>query len=131
MCIRDSFGALSPSIGGWLGLPTLLIGVALSAGSLVVGSRADTRTAYRRDPWLTPEWVVAALGVLVAATFVLAEATAIPGMSFAQSHLAWPEIPWAPALLVIACAAAVPATPVPPRLAAHRAPILAIPGEIA
>ena len=129
--VAGLFGALSPSIGGWLGLPTLLIGVALSAGSLVVGSRADTRTAYRRDPWLTPEWVVAALGVLVAATFVLAEATAIPGMSFAQSHLSWPEIPWAPALLVIACAAAVPATPVPPRLAAHRAPILAIPGEIA
>ena len=129
--VAGLFGALSPSVGGWLGLPTLVLGVTLSAGSLVVGARADTRTAYRRDPWHLPEWLLTAVGIGVAATFVLAEARALPGMTLAQSPLQWPEIPWAPALLVMACALAVPVTPIPPRLAAHRAATLPAEGELA
>ncbi|MBK8866746.1 MAG: energy-coupling factor transporter transmembrane protein EcfT [Actinomycetales bacterium] len=118
--VAGLFGVMSPSIGGVFGLPTLVLGVLVSAGALMVGARTDTRTAYRRDPWRSPEWILSAMGAAVALSFLLAESRGIPGMALAQVPLAWPELPWVPAAILAACALAIPATPLPPRLAARR-----------
>jgi len=113
-------GVLTPSVGGWLGLPVLLGGLLLLVGSLWLGARRDARTAYRRDPWRAAEWVTCALGLGVGAVFVLAEARDWPGVTIAQTPLAWPGLPLGPAAALLAAGLAGALTPVPPRLARAR-----------
>ncbi len=67
------YGLLDASVGGWLGVPMLVIGAGLAAAGVVVGGRRTKRTRYRPDPWALPEWMVAASGLgCAAAMFVLA-----------------------------------------------------------
>lgn len=118
------YGLLSPSAGGWLGLPMLLVGVALSAGSLLAGARGDRRTAYRRDPWGAPEWGATLLGVLPAVVLVAGEAAGWAGVTFVQVPLDWPTLPTLATLSIAAAALAGVMTPVPPRLARrHLTPV--------
>lgn len=120
------YGVLARASGGWLGLPMLLAGSVVTALALVLGARGDARTAYRRDPWRTPEWVVSALGVGVAAVLVAADARGWEGVHLAQVPLQAPGMP--PALLAVVGATALAGvlTPLPPGLArAHEAARLA------
>ena len=114
------YGLLSPSVGGWLGLPTLVVGVALAAASLVLGARREVRTAYRRDPWRAPEWALTLAGAVAAGVFVVADGTGAAGMALHSAPLAWPEVPLLATLALALCLSTVALTPVPPRLAAAR-----------
>ena len=118
--VAGLYGVLSPSTGGWLGLPILAFGTALAAASLVLGARNDVRTAYRRDLWRTPEWLVSLLGLLVAATLVAASAQGTPGVAMALAPTEDLGLPVLPGLAIASCALAGVLTPVPPRLAAAR-----------
>jgi energy-coupling factor transport system permease protein len=74
------YGLLDADTPPLLGLPLLVLGVALAASGLAVGGRRATRSRYRPDPWSSPEWLtalsgaVAALTVLVVAGGALADA---------------------------------------------------------
>jgi energy-coupling factor transport system permease protein len=122
--VAGLFGVMSPSSGGWFGLPMLVSGLALLATSLVLGSRRDARTAYRRDPWRAPEWATCALGLLPAVLLVHAEADAWPGITITQVPLDWPPLPALPTLAILAAVLVAWVTPVPPRLARARATTL-------
>ncbi len=119
--VAGLFGVLSPSTGGWLGLPILVLGVVLAGASLVLGVRGDVRTAYRRDPWRTPEWMVSTLGVLAAGTLIAAQAHGELGAVMAVPPSEELGMPLMPALAIASCALAGVLSPVPPRLAAARA----------
>ena len=122
--VAGLFGVMSASSGGWFGLPMLVSGLALLATSLVLGSRRDARTAYRRDPWRAPEWATCALGLLPAVLLVHAEADAWPGITISQVPLDWPPLPALPTLAILAAVLVAWVTPVPPRLARARATTL-------
>lgn len=109
-----SYGLLDATSPGWLGLPVLLVGVALGALGLASGSTAVTRTVYRPSPWRVPETLTALCGVLVAGSAIAStvlEPTAL-GMSLAP--IAPPPLPWilTTGLLVAALPAVL--TPPPP-----------------
>ncbi|MGV1009886.1 MAG: energy-coupling factor transporter transmembrane component T [Dermatophilaceae bacterium] len=114
------YGVLSPSTGGWLGLPILAFGLALAGASLVLGARTDVRTAYRRDLWRGPEWVVCLLGALAAVALVAAQAGGTAGVVMALAPNEQLGLPVLPAVAIAGCALAGVLTPLPPRLAAAR-----------
>lgn len=66
------YGLLDAATSPALAAPLVIVGVALSAGALLLGGAGDRRTQYRRDPWSAPEWFVTALGVGAAAVVLLA-----------------------------------------------------------
>ncbi|MFN8044878.1 MAG: energy-coupling factor transporter transmembrane component T [Dermatophilaceae bacterium] len=65
------YGVLDSTTSAWMGLPALLLGVALAALGLWLGGRGDTRTTYRPDPWRMPEWLTVACGAAAATGMVL------------------------------------------------------------
>ena len=72
------YGLLDGTAPSVIGLPMLLLGLALSAIGMRVGGRSVQRTVYRPDPWTLPEWLVAASGV-AAAALVLVQSHRDPG----------------------------------------------------
>lgn len=120
------YGLLDATTPRYLGLPAILAGAALSATGLALGGRRVTRSTYRPDPWRTPEWVVAACGLLGAA---LMFASSDPGLTPTFSPLAWPTLPLVPvvAILLAALAGVVAPPPVtalaPARPTPVRAPV--------
>ncbi|MEI2732358.1 MAG: energy-coupling factor transporter transmembrane component T [Dermatophilaceae bacterium] len=116
------YGVLGPSSGGWLGLPMLVLGASVAGLALVLGARRDVRTAYRRDPWRTPEWLVAGLGIAAAVVLVVAESQGWEGVHVSQVPLQAPGMPLVPLGVVAASVLAGVLTPMPPGLArAHAA----------
>jgi energy-coupling factor transport system permease protein len=90
------YGLLDADSPPVLGLPLLVLGVALAASGLVVGGRRATRSRYRPDPWDAPEWLAALSGaaagttVLVVASSGLADvltpvATGLPSLPLAAA----------------------------------------------
>ena len=61
------FDSAAPRLLGW---PMLGGGVLLAILGLRAAGRRSPRTAYRPDPWRSPEWLTAASGALVAGTFL-------------------------------------------------------------
>lgn len=105
------FGMLSGTSADWMGLPTLLVGAALSAVGLHVGGRRTGRTTYRPDPWALPEWLVAGSGVL-AAVAMFATAATDPGLLVLASVTMVPPVPVVAVLGILA--AMLPAILAPP-----------------
>jgi len=66
------YALLDGAAPGALGLPVLATGSLAVAVALFAGGRRSTRTRYRPDPWLGPEWLVAASGVVALAGMVAA-----------------------------------------------------------
>jgi energy-coupling factor transport system permease protein len=126
--VAGLYGVLDGSVTGALGLPLLLAGVAVTAVTLVAGTRADSRSSYRRDLWGWAEWSVLALGVLPAAMLLWAESRGWTGVVVSQVPLTVPVVPLALVAAVTAAGLAGVLTPVPPRLAAVRAGNRALPG---
>ena len=85
---------------------------------LVLGSRRVTRTTYRPDPWLWPEWVVAGCGVLTAVVFFVTSSYDPLNLTPVISPLAWPTLPLVPTLAVLL--AALPAVVAPPPVRSTR-----------
>jgi energy-coupling factor transport system permease protein len=123
------YGLLDATTPGVLGLPTLLVGVALSIGGLGLGRDRIARSRYRPDPWWGPEWVTLLAGAAVAASFILGGHVDPAALNPSVYPLTWPTLP---ALAVIGLAiAAVPAVATPPPLQrrAHRAPSPVVPSR--
>lgn len=107
------YGLLDGSASALLGLPMLLVGVAVASAGLLVGGRRTRRTRYRPDPWALPEWLVAASG-LTAAAALFVTGSVDPGALVLAGPLTVPPVPWIAVLgSLVAAAPAVVAPPTP------------------
>lgn len=109
------YGLLAGSASRLLGLPAILAGSVLCCLGLMLGSRRVTRTHYRPDPWLAPEWIVAGCGV--AAAVLLFTTTSYNASQLDPSFypLRFPPLPVLPAVaILIALIAGVAAPPPEP-----------------
>ena len=113
-----AYGLLDGTAPSLLGLPSLAVGAVLCVAGLVLGSRRVTRTTYRPDPWLWPEWVVAGCGVLTAVVFFVTSSYDPLNLTPVISPLAWPTLPLVPTLAVLLCA--LPAVVAPPPVRSTR-----------
>lgn len=95
------YALLDPTAPGPLGLPALLLGVALCAGGLVLGGRGVRRTTYRPDPWRGPEWLVAGCGVTSAAVMIVAGSLHPLLLHPSLYPLRWPDLPLLPLAAVL------------------------------
>lgn len=87
------YGVLGASLPAPVGVPLLLVGLALACLGLVVGGRRSIRTRYRPTPWAIPEWLVAACGVATAAVFIGAELAGVEALRPSLMPLATPSLP--------------------------------------
>jgi energy-coupling factor transport system permease protein len=92
-------------------------GVLIALLGLRAAGKRGNRTAYRPDPWLAPEWLTLASGVLVATAFMLAPAAAL---SISVTPMSPPPVPAGP--LVAVLLAAGPALWTPPLPVPAQAP---------
>lgn len=65
------YALLDGSSASAAGAPLLLLGVAAAGVGMRRSGRRSTRTRYRPDPWLWPEWLTAASGLAAAAALAL------------------------------------------------------------
>jgi energy-coupling factor transport system permease protein len=90
------YALIDPTAPGPLGLPTLLLGVALCGAGLALGGRGMQRSTYRPDPWRAPEWLVAGCGLASAAVMIVA-GHADPSLLHPSLYpLRWPALPVIP-----------------------------------
>ena len=111
------YGLLDATAPRALGLTALAVGLALSAAGLVLGGRRIQRTTYRPDPWLLPEWVVAASGLLCAGVIIVAGAVDPLLLHPSLYPLLWPDLPLLPRAAILAGLLPAVAAPRPPRAA--------------
>lgn len=97
------YGLLDASVGGFLGLPLLLVGALAAASSLVVGASREERTGHRRDPWEWSETFTVATAAVTAAVFVMGGVRGWPGIIPAQEA----TLPLVPLPAVVAVILAV------------------------
>lgn len=124
------YGLLDAGASALLGLPSLLLGLALAAGGLAVGGRRTRRTRYRPDPWALPEWLVTASGI-AAAVGVFANKAMDPAALVLAGPMVVPEVPWIAVAGVLLAAAPAVVAPPPPSYAATRQPPAREPAEAA
>jgi energy-coupling factor transport system permease protein len=94
------YGLLDASSPPLLGAPLLGVGIVLAVAGLAVGGRRATRTRYRPDPWVGPEWWVAGCGFVAAAT-VLTVASTGGADALVPAATGAPPLPVLPALGVL------------------------------
>ena len=108
------YGLVASGSPALLGLPMLAVGLGSAGTALAVAGRSRVRTRYRPDPWAIPEWLVAAAGIVTAATFAGAAWAAVPGMTTPFDPPAWPALPLIALLgIVVAVTPALTAPRVP------------------
>jgi len=107
-----AYGLLDASAPRHLGLPAIAVGAGLCCAGLALGGRRVTRTRYRPDPWLAPEWIVAGCGVLCAVLLFVSTGYSAADLNPSFSPLRWPTLPVVPALAILL--AAVPGVVAPP-----------------
>ena len=100
VCV-GTYALLDGTVSHWLGLPALVLGVALSATGVVVGNRRVATTVYRADPWRRPEWLVAACGVVVALGLVAVARLSAGDLNPSAGLLEWPVLPLAAFVIVL------------------------------
>lgn len=111
VCV-GTYGLLDSTTPRALGVPVLLVGLALALVGMTLGNRRVPRTRYRPDPWAAPEWAVAASGVLTATVIFVAAATDPAGLEPPVDPLGWPPLPLLATLgLLIGAAPALLAPP--------------------
>ncbi|MFN2626339.1 MAG: energy-coupling factor transporter transmembrane protein EcfT, partial [Mycobacteriales bacterium] len=89
-----SYGVLDAGTPHALGLPLLVVGLALSVGSVLAGSAHTPRTRYRPDLWRRPEWTVAACGAVALLACYAGGHLDPTGLHPSVSPLALPGLPW-------------------------------------
>ena len=108
------YGLLDGTAPTVIGMPMLVLGLALSAVGMRVGGRSVQRSVYRPDPWGLPEWLVAAAGV-IAAVLVVAQAGRAPdSMALPVQPLAVPALPVLAVLGLLVAALPAFVAPDPP-----------------
>jgi energy-coupling factor transport system permease protein len=95
------YGVLDAGSMGGLGLPVFSAGLALCAGSLLLGGRRSSRTRYRPDPWRWPEWAVLASGVASVVGISVAEAAGVHGIEYSATPLTVPALPVLAAMTIL------------------------------
>ncbi len=112
-CI-GSYALIAQGTPTLLGLPMLALGVAGCLLALALAGRGSARSRYRPDPWRTPEWLVVAAGVTIAATFAVLDRVDPQAMMPLTNPPTWPQLPWAALLaILIAATPGLSAPPVP------------------
>jgi energy-coupling factor transport system permease protein len=121
LCL-GTYGLLSDSTPGALGLPVLAGASLVCCLGLAVGGRRVGRSQYRPDPWRMPEWVVACCGLVPAVVLILGVGAGADGLNPSVDPLRWPTLPLVPALAILVGAVAAVAAPPPlrPRHAGRR-----------
>jgi energy-coupling factor transport system permease protein len=117
-----AYGLLDATAPQLLGLPTIAVGAALCCLGLAIGGRRVRRTAYRPDPWLWPEWVVAGGGVCCAALMFVSLGYKAADLNPSLAPLAWPTLPLLPTFGILLAGAAALAAPVPLRARVSKQP---------
>jgi energy-coupling factor transport system permease protein len=111
LCV-GCYGLLAGSGPRYLGLPALLLGAALCCGGITLGGRRVHRSQYRPDPWLAPEWIVAACGIVSAVALYLTTSYNAADLNPSFYPLAFPALPALPAAAILL--ASIPAFAAPP-----------------
>ena len=117
-----SYGLLDPGAPGIFRFPALTVGIAALIGALIAGGKSATRTRYRPDPWVMPEWLVALTGIVAYVSFVVVS-RAGDALQPSTNPL---EVPAVPVIAVLGLlVAALPSwlAPTPPRSVASGAPV--------
>ena len=109
------YGVLDTSTPALLGMPTLLVGLALATLGLWLGGRHVPRSSYRPDPWRTPEWVTLGCGVVAGAVLVTVSRTSPDLLAMPLTPLAVPPLPIAAVLGLLVGGLPAFLTPEPPR----------------
>ena len=120
-----AYGLLDAGSPPALGLPALVLGVLAAAVGGLLAGRRTVRSRYRPDPWLAPEWGVAASGLVAAGTFLATAALGLPGLTAPVDPPGWPPLPILPLVgVLVALLPSVLAPPVPrPAAVAHDRPL--------
>lgn len=109
------YGLLDATAPAVIGLPMLLLGLALAAVGMRVGGRSVERTVYRPDPWAVPEWLVATAGVAAAVAVIVQSARAPGTLVLPVEPLAAPALPLLPVVGILVAALPAFAAPDPPK----------------
>jgi energy-coupling factor transport system permease protein len=109
-----AYGLLDATAPRFLGIPAILTGAALCCAGLALGGRRVTRTTYRPDPWLAPEWIVAGCGVTTAIMLYASTAYNAAALNPSFYPLQFPPLPVVPTIAILLAAIAGVAAPPPP-----------------
>jgi energy-coupling factor transport system permease protein len=112
LCV-GGYGLLDPTVPRALGVGGLAAGTMLSVAGLVFGGRRVSRSRYRPDPWLWPEWVVAGSGIASAVVLCLDVGYNPAALNPAFYPLHWPTLPVLPSMAILLAAIAAFAAPPP------------------
>lgn len=108
------YGLMAGSSTPLTGTGVLLGGSLAALFGMTLAGKHSIRTRYRPDPWETPEWLVAAGGLLPAAVYGWAAAQPLDGMNMLVVPLLAPEVPLAAVLAsLVAATPAIAAPPLP------------------
>lgn len=88
------YGVLDGTTPTWLGLPMLLTGVVIAVISLRLTGQAVQRTRYRPDKWNGPALIIAASGVVAAASAFIAQKVDPLTVTAPVGPPWWPEPAW-------------------------------------
>ncbi len=113
MVVVGVYGVLDPGSLPAGGVPFLAVGAVLVGWGLGVSGRRTDRTRYRPDPWGTPEWTVAASGVVVLSGLVVASMLGVPGLQLQLYPLQAPALPILPTLGILVGLVPAVAAPAP------------------
>jgi energy-coupling factor transport system permease protein len=114
------YGLLDGTAPPLLGLPSLAIGLALSAAGLVIGGRRVRRSTYRPDPWRRAEWLVGGCGVVCAGIMLVAGGYDPLLLHPSLYPLVWPDLPLLPLAAILVGVLPAWLAPRPERISVRR-----------
>ncbi len=100
VCV-GTYGLLDGTTPRALGLPMLVVGLAVATTGFVVSGSRIRRTRYRPDPWRAAEWGVALTGVAVAAALFVTSSVDPDALNPSLQPLQWPQLPLVPTIAVL------------------------------
>jgi energy-coupling factor transport system permease protein len=113
LCL-GAYGLLDTTVPQGVGIGGFAGGGVLCLAGLALGGRRVSRSRYRPDPWLAPEWLVAGCG-LVAAIVLNLQSTYNPAALNPDLYpLHWPTLPLLPTVAILIAGLAAFAAPPPP-----------------
>lgn len=92
--IIGTYGLIAAQTSAYIGAPLIAFGIIAGGIGLYVSGKNSVRTRYRPDPWRTPEWLIAASGVLAGFVFSAADWTSAQALHPPTIPPQWPTVPW-------------------------------------
>ena len=105
------YGLLDAGTPGWIGLPLLAAGLLVALAGMALAGHASTRSRYRPDPWVGPEWVTAISGAVPAVVLVVCSAQGMAALVGPSIPLQWPTLPLVPLVAILVALLPSVATP--------------------